>query len=210
MKSDRLFLDILFNILPELSFFTVNVGESMNDEYKLSDDLDKLHLTLDRTIGFISNCDTKVSFWLSSLGVIFTILFTVKIPHFNFIVEKVSSLQSNIDGYFILGVFAFCLSLCLTVRGIYFLTQVLIAKTECNGYPNSKIFFGHIAKFSNYRDYFDKVQLTNLEQYKEDLISQIYTNSQICNEKFKNYNKGAKSCIYALPFLIWSWSYIFQ
>ena len=33
-----------------------------NQQWKLSDDTDKLHLTLDRIIGFISNCDTKVSF----------------------------------------------------------------------------------------------------------------------------------------------------
>ncbi|QPB43735.1 hypothetical protein IHV77_11105 [Rodentibacter haemolyticus] len=171
--------------------------------------IDKLESILERNISFIVNCDTKVSFWLSTLGVIFTILFTVRIPTLDYVRQNFSDLQS-ICGCFTLVLIIFICSLISCVIGIYFLIQVLIARIECNGYSNSKIFFGHIVQYSDYRNYLNVLKSTTLDEYKEDLVSQIYINAVICTEKFKNYNKGAKFCIYSLPFLIWSWSYIFQ
>lgn len=173
---------------------------SNQEQDNLSNDIDKLHSILNRNIDFISKCDTKVSFWLSVMGVIFTILFTVRTPNLEYINENGINFM----------VLMFIISSFSMMIGIYFLIKVLIAKIECNNYSNSKIFFGHIARYSNYRDYLKELTRTNVDDYKEDLVSQIYTNSVICNEKFNSYNKGAKLCIYSLPILILSWSYIFM
>ena len=48
-------------------------------------DINELNVILERIVTFISNCDTKVSFLLSSLGVVMTILFTLKPIKFDLI-----------------------------------------------------------------------------------------------------------------------------
>lgn len=177
-------------------------------QWRLSSDTDKLHLTLDRIIGFISNCDTKVSFWFSFFGVILTILSTLKTPTKEAITSILCATPRNITGEAI--IFVFFVSAIFFVIGIYFLSRALIAKITNNEDRKSNIFFGHIASHRNQQAYLSDLKSIDLNKYIEDLVSQIYINSKICEQKFKNYNKGVKMSGISIIFLLISWLYIFQ
>lgn len=170
---------------------------------------DELKDVLDRTIGFISNCDSKVSYLLSTFGVIFTILLTLKFPSLKFINESLANV--NMNYWVIFFILVMIISLFCFLKGFYHFTQVLFARIDCNNYTPSKIFFGHIGKYNpNYQSYLSSINNVSDEQFREDLASQIYTNSIICNQKFEHYNKGFKFSIYSLPIVIVTWSYLFQ
>ena len=85
-----------------------------------------------------------------------------------------------------------------------------MAKITNNEDRKSNIFFGHIALHENQQAYWKCLKATNLNKYIEDLVSQIYINSKICEQKFKNYNKGVKMSGISIIFLLVSWLYIFQ
>ncbi|WP_204352565.1 hypothetical protein [Aggregatibacter kilianii] len=151
-------------------------------QWRLSHDIDKLHLTLDRIIGFISNCDTKVSFWFSFFGAILTILVTVKSPTTEFIKGVFCANPRNITGEAVLFLFmiVFLVSVVFFIIGICFLSKALMAKITNNEEKKSNIFFGHIALHKNWQDYLNNLKSTSLNKYTEDLASQIYINSKIC------------------------------
>lgn len=177
-------------------------------QWRLSNDTDKLHLTLDRIIGFISNCDTKVSFWFSFFGAILTILSTLKTPTKEAIKSVLCANPRNITDNVMLIVFL--VAAVFFVIGLCFLSKALMAKITNNEDRKSNIFFGHIASHENQQAYLGRLEATNLNKYIEDLVSQIYINSKICEQKFKNYNKGVKISGISIIFLLVSWLYIFQ
>jgi hypothetical protein len=149
---------------------------------------------LDRTIGFINSCDSKASVVLGVFGVLLTILFSS---------DGVTELKKIIKVAISTGIFygvLYCIILVFTAIGLAFgivkLLQVLFPKTDCNELKqedlelNSKIFFGGILKNSTYRQYKDKMMKCNQDEYLNDIISQIYLNSVICDRKYKNFKIG--------------------
>lgn len=165
---------------------------------------ERLEATLDRTIGFIEHCDTKVSYILSILGVMMTILVTMKTPKFKTL-ETMT--QTGIGFWDIVAIFTLIISAISFFYGLYCLTHAVIARTENQSLP-SKIFFGDISSFPCYHKYIEAVNDLNYD-YKADLLSQIYQNSKICSLKFSYYNKGFKFSCYSLPFLMVSWLSLF-
>lgn len=165
---------------------------------------EQLEVTLERIIILIGHCDTKVSYLLSVLGVIMTVLITAKTP-------KLTNIQPLMEqGLYFIDIFAIFIiifSILPFIYGIYCLVNAMVARTNNNSL-SSHIFFGDIAKFSCYQDYMQSINNQNYD-YKADLLSQIYQNSKICSLKFSYYNKGFKFCCYSLPFLIVSWLYLF-
>lgn len=53
-------------------------------------------------------------------------------------------------------------------------------------------FFGKISDKASYQVFQNEVLNMTKEEYLNDLLSQIYINSKIANEKHVNYNKGIK------------------
>ena len=96
----------------------------------------------------------------------------------------------------------FLVSAICFIIGLYFLSKALMAKITNNEDRKSNIFFGHIASNRNQQAYLNRLEATNLNKYIEDLVSQIYINSKICEQKFKNYNKGVKISWYKHYFFI--------
>lgn len=177
----------------------------MEDSPQISNEI--LEKTLDRTIGFISNCDSKVSYLLSFVGVIITILLTLKPPKLDFISSVLESNESY--WFFGISIFAFILSLFYFLKGVYQLSQALTARTQIHSEnSNSMIFFGSISDQQGSNEYLQNIEKDKYS-YREDLACQIYINSKICTEKFKKYNKGFKLILLSLPVLIVSWSYLF-
>lgn len=172
---------------------------------RISDEI--LEKNLERIIGFVANCDSKVSYLLSAVGIILTILFTVKPTNLNFLKSALSSDETNV----LLGfsVLAIILSSFYFLQGIYQLSQALTARTKIHsGNSSSMIFFGAISAQAGSNDYLQSIE-KNEYSYREDLACQIYINSKICTEKFERYNKGFKLILLSLPFLVISWCYLF-
>ncbi|WP_368065451.1 Pycsar system effector family protein [Phascolarctobacterium faecium] len=89
------------------------------------------------------------------------------------------------------------ISILFILVGILYLILSIFPTVNCDNYfkkhvnlePNSLLFFGTIANndFDAFKTRFDSVDKDTL---LNDLLSQIYLNSCICEIKFKRYKKG--------------------
>ena len=141
------------------------------------------------------------------VGVIITILFTIKPPNSESFKTMTCSNNTNVLFWVIL--FASIVSLCFFLTGIYHSFQALIARSDVNlENSDSMIFFGSIAKQQNSQNYLLEVNKFSYN-YRKDLTCQIYINSKICTNKFESYNKGFKCIFFSLPIFIICWSYLF-
>ena len=57
---------------------------------------------------------------------------------------------------------------------------------------DSVLFFGKISDRASYQIFQNDILSIKKEDYLKDLLSQVYINSKIANEKYVNYNKGIK------------------
>lgn len=179
-----------------------NIKATKEDAYK----------TLERTIAFNNTCDSKATTILTVYGVLITVSLTSDgVTTIKTILKTSSSnLQiRNIIYLLILGA-----SLLGFVIGTVYIMLVLLSKTNCEEYSqdgldlNSIIYFGNIAdseKNINYLDYKKKVMQRTEDEMLNDIISQIYLNSKICNRKYKNYKKGFLISIISLFVFIMIW-----
>ena len=172
---------------------------------------DELHQILDKVNLWIGNCDAKTTAILGGFGVCASIFLTSN--HAAAFASTICFAKSHIDissGIY-LGV---CfLALTMIIYGICLLVFVLVAKIDPKEFvrpgvkTESLVFFSSIAKHKNALDYRRKLRECTPEQMQEDLISQIYICSLICDQKFDLYNSGVKSLIaglimYFLIFLV--------
>jgi len=186
----------------------VGVGIDLKqDESKVAVNTAELNHILDKTISFINNCDNKVSILLGIYGIFLTILFT-SYGFLNVVAIIKSAIASKLGKLFIACMVFF---LVLACYGIVRLIMALTAKTDS---PieikdetielDSNIYFEHIIKNKSYYSYKQKIIQCSLEDYKNDLISQIYLNSKICSRKYRHYKYGMLSSfvgIFAFMFL---------
>lgn len=168
---------------------------------------DEMERNLDRINMWISNCDQKASFLLALVGVVITVIFTSGVTP-----RIIQTLVNPFIDYCKDGVGSFCfwrtMDALLLVSGLVLiflsmshLLLCLMAKTDYSKFQQpgmeqkSHLFFGHIASMT-----YDEFCHTDVDKYN-DLRSQVYTNSVICSDKFKNYRKGAKAVFLVLPIL---------
>lgn len=155
---------------------------------------DNLTYTLDCTMTWIENCDAKTSIILGVIGVILGIMLASDY------VGKIASIfkymVDNIGFWTGIHIFLSILSLCGIVVGSLCLLQVLIGKTDTRGFTNkgisgnSLIFFASIAKQKTFQDYKSKLTKCSESDWVDEIISQIYICSIICDQKFQNYKRG--------------------
>ena len=145
--------------------------------------------TLDRIIGFVSNCDTKASVVLGVLGVMLTIIATDSaISKLLLLIKTAASSGTALS---VILLFLLVVAFTAFAFGMLILVSVLVAKTGTSK-NDSKIYFTDIASNKNKTTYKEKV-LKQLEcDAIDDLISQIYINAVICDKKFKKYKLGLK------------------
>lgn len=179
----------------------------MEDNPRISDEV--LEKNLDRIIGFVANCDSKVSYLLSAIGIILTVLLAIKPTNLTFIKSAFYGHSDKLYWFLFLGLVGLALSSYYFLKGIHHLSQSLMARTEIHSENSSSmIFFGAILAQRDGHNYLQNIE-KNEYSYREDLASQIYVNSEICTEKFKRYNKGFKHILFSIPFLVIFWSYVF-
>ena len=111
--------------------------------------------TLERNIGFVTNCDNKTSIVLAMFGVLLAIILTNE--GLNKIYNIIKSCIETKNFCNILYLLCFVGSILVMVLGIFNLVRVLVAKTseEAVGRKNvkSRIFFDGIRKSCDYKIY---------------------------------------------------------
>ena len=149
--------------------------------------------TLERNLGFISNCDNKASIVLTAVGVLLTIILTSEgLASIKDILKKSLSQITFLNFIYM---FVFFSSVIILLSGILFLISVLIARSgisETKGSKNSLIFFGGINSFNKITNYEKAIKKMDKKDLLDDLISQIYINSKIATKKYRRYNLGLK------------------
>lgn len=149
--------------------------------------------TLERNLGFISNCDNKASIILTAVGVLLTIILTSEgLASIKDILKKILSQITFLNFIYM---FMFFSSVIILLSGILFLISVLIARSsisETKGSKNSLIFFGGINSFNRIANYEKAIKKMDKKDLLDDLISQIYINSKIATKKYRKYNLGLK------------------
>lgn len=146
---------------------------------------DKIDI-LDRVINFVYNADTKASIALGLFGVFLTVIITG---------DSIDSIKEIVKASSESGNFFDCLFLIICtmtivsfIIGMYKLIRVLFPDIATA--KESNIFFGSIAKNKSYKEYKEKLENLSKEDYLKDITSQIYINSKICTNKFKNFKYG--------------------
>lgn len=165
---------------------------------------------LDRTIGFVENCDNKASIMLGIFGVVFTIIFST--DGIGEIIRILMMLFINRSFCNILFFLLWSVSLITLIIGTYNFISTLIAKIDCKDMAseslelNSKIYFGDIAKKNTYIQYKQGLLSLSKEEFLNDIISQIYINACIANNKFVKYNKGLRLSLVGYVTFISLWA----
>ncbi len=160
--------------------------------------------TLDRNIGFVTNCDNKTSIALATFGVLLAIILTNEGLNEIFNIVKVCIATKTFCS--ILYLLCFAGAIFFMVLGMFNLGSVLVAKTseEAIGRKdeNSRIFFVGIRKNGAYNAYYQKFCAMSKEDILSDLIEQIYINADIASIKYATYNRGLRRTIEGFVFFV--------
>lgn len=160
--------------------------------------------TLDRNIGFVTNCDNKTSIVLATFGVLLAIILTNEGLNEIFNIVKVCIATKTFCS--ILYLLCFAGAIFYMVLGMFNLGSVLVAKTseEAIGRKdvNSRIFFAGIRKNGAYSAYYQKFCAMSKEDILSDLIEQIYINADIASIKYATYNRGIRRTIEGFVFFV--------
>lgn len=155
---------------------------------------EELKEILDRNTAWIENCDSKTSIILGSFGVIAGIfLATDYVSKFKGIL---CHMTSNVFFWTIIYIIFCIFAISLILVGCVCWITVLFARVNPNEFSNrgiksdSLIFFSSIVKHKSLSSYKQKLEKCETVQMEEDLISQIYICSIICDKKFKYYKLG--------------------
>ena len=146
---------------------------------------------LDRTLGFVRNCDSKASAILAIYGVIFTIILTTDSP--KMFISKICFVFAMKSFGNILFIVLLVITVLINFSGLIQIFLVLNVKVKVEQKKEldneSKIFFEDIQK-KNYVEYKERLLKMSEEDFLDDIISQIYKNSKICSKKYKRYKIG--------------------
>ena len=153
--------------------------------------------TLDRNIGFVTNCDNKTSIVLAAFGVLLAIILTNEGSNEIFNIMKACIATKTFCS--ILYLLCFAGAIFSMVLGMFNLGSVLVANTAEEEIgrkdENPRIFFAGIRKNGNYNTYQQKFCAMSKEDFLNDLIEQIYINADIASIKYATYNHGLRRTI---------------
>ncbi|MPN08926.1 hypothetical protein SDC9_156214 [bioreactor metagenome] len=150
--------------------------------------------TLERNIGFVTNCDNKASIMLTAIGVLLTILLTNDgLKEIYGIIESCINAKTFCC---VLYLICFVVSVFIMAVGIFNLGSVLLAKTleKADGLEamDSRIFFYGIRKNRDFNSYRSKFYSMEQKELLDELIAQIFINADIATQKYEKYNLGLK------------------
>lgn len=149
---------------------------------------------LENVNSWISNCDTKTSIILGILGVMLSLI--LSFDYINMIYIIIKQLNHTLTFLSIITLLCLFISIILLIIGISFLIRALIAKTNTKGLrkdgiiDDSLLFFSSISKNASVSEYKQKLVSCTENSWIDDLVSQVYICSMICEMKFQKYRKG--------------------
>lgn len=171
-------------------------GTTIADTLDTEEQIEEAKASLDRINGWINSCDSKAGTVLALTGVLLTIIFTN-----DGMAEMYNVLQNIIppaNFCTVLYIVFLGSSMLMLCYGIGRLILSLLARINADIYQqpelitDSVLFFGKISNRPSYQIFQNDVLSIKKEDYLKDLLSQVYINSKIANEKHVNYNKGIK------------------
>jgi len=167
---------------------------------------------LDRTIGFIRNCDNKAAIFLGTVGVILTIVLTT-----DGLSSLLSIINSAIKQKSFFAILYLLTMFCAIISILFGLSQMIKVLDATIGFPskagleeNSVIFFEPISN-NKYLEYKKRIYRTTEEEFLNDITSEIYINACICSGKYKNYKHGLRwtLCGFCVFMVFWAIGTIF-
>ena len=163
---------------------------------------------LDRTIGFVRDCDHKTSIVLAAVGIVVTLVIDQCGKDFVYLMSYVNNGILEPTSSFYLFMITLGISTLFLIYGIWKLIRVLIPVTDsslCNGRSDlerhSVLFPVSISGFT-YNKYKSKITEYTDEEYVNDILSQIYINSKICARKYHNYRRGLMFSVVGIVLMI--------
>ena len=169
-----------------------------NNTQCIAEQIEVAKYLLNRVDGWINNCDNKVSIILGVSGVILTVIMTSEgIKKIINIIYKVIHYIYEYNHLAFLYFVTFMFSMMMILYGLIRFIMVIIARINERKYKqegliiNSIVFYGTIArrKFKTFQEeYFNLSE----KEVLNEILSQVYINSLIAEEKFKNYNIALK------------------
>ena len=160
---------------------------------------------LERTDTWIDSCDNKMSVLLGALGIMLTILVTT---------ESISKacgfilrLFEDVNWHNILFLIALFIVLFSYTMTVYYIVNTVFARVDNNRFfqkkmsKKSNVFFGSISKLS-FAEYKNSFIHETAEEQINDILSQIYINSVIASQKYKNYNSSLKWSVISISLTI--------
>lgn len=173
---------------------------------------DELTLRLDRVNGWINNCDQKSSILLAIEGVVLTILCTsdyISFIHQQLIFPIYNYYETGNGVFSIINtvqLFILAAMFILIFLSIFYSLQVIKGTIDTNLFKQpgltekSLLHFTTISNrsFNVFKNY---IANQSEESMLNDLYSQVYINSSICNNKFK-YHKKSVRCFCSFLFLL--------
>lgn len=166
------------------------------DTLDTEEQIEEAKASLDRINSWINSCDSKAGTVLALIGVLLTIIFTN-----DGMAEMYNVLQNIVPPANLCTVLYIVFlgsSVFMLCYGIARLILSLVARINTNIYKqpgliiDSVLFFGKISNRPSYLTFQNNVLSMKKEDYLKDLLSQVYINSKIANEKHVNYDKGIK------------------
>ena len=166
---------------------------------------DDLEASLERINSWICNCDQKASFLLAMQGVLVGILISkdailwlksfIIVPFIQYWTDKegcFDPMRFFIALFLLLGTICVFLSMMCMVLSLRAKTNY--SKERCDGMVKKSILhYGDIAKMTYVEFCQENVNILN------ELRSQVYANSRICDRKFEFYRWGVRAFLIALP-----------
>lgn len=177
--------------------------KNQNKEQELPETVDKvkddLQFTLECVNSWLNNCDQKAGILLTVVGVAITVIMTsdflkylrsyIFAPFMAYCLGN-SDLSFSWSRFTVFGLLVIAMTILITCCIYLFrairanLGDEKTYKENPNLVKTSYIYYGSISQMKY--DDFTKGGV----KFEEDLKSQIYLNSKIATEKFKNYNEG--------------------
>lgn len=160
---------------------------------------------LERTDAWINNCDNKMSVLLGTIGIILTILLTTE--SISKACGFVMRLFEEVNLHKALFLMALFIVLFFYIITAFHVINTVFARTDSNRYfqkkmsEKSNVFFGSVSKMS-YAEYMKHFVHETTEERLNDILSQIYINSVIASEKYKNYNRSLKWTVMSVSLTI--------
>lgn len=154
---------------------------------------DNLLERLDRLLDWIKSCDTKASIGITGVGIFLTIFLSEQ--SLTGIKQIILAATREINFSNLIYLLLILIAVISVIYGGFNLISVLVPRL--NSYAskisgtrsNSFYYFGSIAN-NDYDSFKQKILNESEDDEIEDLLSQIYINSKICDVKFRFYKTG--------------------